>query len=1329
MPITNTYNPNPTTVDSLLRQRQTQVDLQREQGLISEETPTEKAKPVKFFGVEQTPDYADKSFFRKVGEDAALLAYAIPVGLAKVATGLVTQPLKTVKELGSGLVQSVKDVVDPEYYKAHPLLGVVNIAGFVAPIAGAAKSAALKAGMRMALSTGVKEAVSLGVEEGVARTALTVGMKEAGGLLVKKGVLGNAVWQAAKTGKIEIVGEVAKNLLKTAGVSDEVALRVATEISNNLYSNFSRQTTKMKVLENMAHPVGSASRFVSGKIDPLRKAIFGNPAEAAVSKLYGAEVVSKNPEGFVAIERWASTQVKERGLEDSIANRQRMMQEWVEQNSQWASLSPEQRVEHFKNYAQSDLTRLKLHEMTGIDIVTVKSLPQSYVDAMVATIKDAPADVDVSTLMKLMEENFGRDFSNHSAEINQSLLKNNTREGMIAAVSKLGDSRSAISFSKFSPEVQTLASELEKTGYRIGQAPKGKPISFAADVFADVPTPVITQELQIGITSSQKENAVVAAKLLEGETLFQAGKIDAGLSKLGEITESTKGMLEEALNDGVTVINKLETNTHGLYFGTPEPSFWLKLKTTNLTETLASLARYAKGNAQDSFITARKLASKVKGAPGLPGLSVSFGKALGNADIIQIEKLANDVGIGMTLNQTTGEAVLYNIERLDGMSPEQFLTASKKAFDSMRDAGYKFKRTIDKYEIGDYTKDNYDELISKSGRQELQSGLSDREIQPGREGQGGVFGEARGRQPTGGISTENALSHRTAFGNWIDRLGLSPSGVIEGAAEYTYRENFTQRALASLVPKYGTTLKVGGITIPVGKLFEWIDRNKALMRQSRIKQTLPLRTVFDVEEADLIRAGFAPEVAAEIQSISKAALREIPASVIGMGDKVINYIRTFYKGYNSWVSTWYNNYLKAAYKGRYDLSPFFSAQQFVETKLQMGLFLRDARMIPGGNTLTKLGDWTIEKLVSKVKDTAPYLKKVLAEPPVEDVMLIRDEVLGTLQKTMLDYTSTPDLINIQNAAKGGLSTLAEKATFEQSIKSRNFWYAVTGQSSVRMAATFNSALAEKFGMTIQQALEFTMENGVKRYKNPQMAQIMKEATQRVFNYSPGVMTSPLMKTLNIVWFPMRFQAKTIQYASDWLNTLSPTSRLIVMNNWVHFANWAGTDEGIKWRRTNRNLLYNIFAYTTAFEQMGQGAEAVTKGRLFGGNAGLIGGVPFGFLVNLAKELAILPEDEDQFDPKTGRRFTKNIPRELISAASLSVSLEQLIISVSPSTPFYSLTGGVIGGVSPRKWIESLVRQVVGAGREALEDRDPSKGRQMLERDFKRVPLEYSRLAK
>ena len=1329
MPIANAYNPNPSTVDSLLRQRQTRVDLGREQGAIPQAEPaTPTPTPQKFFGVEQTPDYENKGLGRKVLEDAALLSYAIPVGLAQA----VTHPISFLKEAPGAIVQSAKDVIDPEYYKAHPLLGVVNLAGFVAPIAGFAKSATVKTAFRTAVETGVKESVSLGLEEGVARSALSVGMKEAGGILIKKGALGDAVWQAAKTGKVEIVTETVKNLLKTSGVTDEIALRVATSVSDNLYSAFSRQTTKMKVLETLTHPISATTKFVSETTDPIRAALFGSPAESAVAKLYGAETVAKNPEGFAAIERWADAQVKEQGLDRTVANRQRVMQNWVDQNSEWAALTPEQRIAHFENYAKSDLTRLAIFDATGIDVVTVKALPQNYVDAMVQTIKDAPAEFDTVKLSELMTETYGRDFTNHQAEINKALLKGKTnvlniasasREDFINAVSKLGDKRASISFAKFSPEVQSLANELEKTGYRIGHAPTSKEVSFATDVF------------QGGVT----EKAPLADKIEVGATSFRGRTVSTVKETLPYYKSSHAKGFEKSLttlaNESNVKVTSIEKSA-GIWDGKLEPSFFVKLK-GNIDDVIAYLGKTQEKiqGKQDAFVAFKAGAGE--------GAKHTFS---GIQDTDLAVKAAITAGIRGATGVHGKDFIVYDIDNSLG--------AQIKTLEGLLKAkSQKTNGTVRFIEKSEYT------AAAATSRRGV-GGVG--EITPG-----------RGQQPGEvTIPVNSLLVKRTAFGNWIDRLGLSPSGIIEGSAEFAYRENFTQGVLGDFAKKYGNVLKAksissaGQVSIPIEKLFEWLDKNKAIIHSTSPKYSLPARTVFDLNEADLWRAGFTDAIAKDIVGISKKAFYEVPAAVTGMGDKVVNFLRTRNKGYNAWMTNTYEKYLKVAYKGRYDLSPFFSAQEFVETKLNSALFLKDPRRLAGaatavsgtalgfaggavagaavagvpgaivgggiglvgGQAITKLGTWTAESLSKYLgENTAIYLRKIIDKPGLQEVVMVKDEILGTLQKTMLDYASSPDIIGVQNAAMGNVKGLAGEAAFEQSIKSRNLWFALTGQSSVRMATTFNKALAEKFGMTLETALDFTTENGKKVYKNPQMVQIMRDATQEVFHYKPGFLTSPLVKTMNIVWFPFRFEAKTVSLISKWAAGLSPASRLVVLNNWVHFANWAGTDEGIKWRRTNRNALYNVFSYVTAYEQMGQGLEAVSKGRLFGGNAGLIGAVPFGFVVNLARELALIPGDTDQYDPKTGRQFQSTTPRKVVSAASFANAVEQLLISISPSTPFYSLTGGVISGVSPRKIYESLVRQVVGSGKAVLENKDPARGRQLLERDFKKVPLDYSRL--
>jgi hypothetical protein len=722
-----------------------------------------------------------------------------------------------------------------------------------------------------------------------------------------------------------------------------------------------------------------------------------------------------------------------------------------------------------------------MQKHTGLDIVTVKALPQDYVDAMIQTVRDTPKNIEMSELVKNMEKTYGRDFANHSNEIGLAIAKDGTREGLIKVISKLGDARSNLSFTKFSKETQALADSLEKSGYRIGLAPADKNVSFAADVLA------------------------------------------------------------------------------------------------------------SKANVKAAEANAEKMV-----------------------------------------------------------------------------------------------------------------------------------------HPTD-VTVANINAKRTAFGRWIDKLGLSPNGLIEGAPEFAFRESFTQNAIKTLGEKYGRFIKIDGKTIPVEKLYEFLEAHRVDFQKSKTKYSLPIRSVFDIKKEDLMRAGVTEKIAEDIISIAKKSLNEIPTEVAGMADSVINFMRSRDKGYNAWMSNVYDKYLRVAYKGRYDWSPFFSAQQYLETRLQSALFLKDARLVPGVKTVQQLGGWTADKIGGKLKESSTYLKKIIDEPSLDEVASVKDEILGSLSKTMLEFNANIDSTAMRMKTMGNTASIADKAAFEQSIASENAFYHLAGVSNVRMATTFNKALAEKFGMSLKEALDFTIdENGNKMYKNPQLVEEMRKATQAVYHYQPGLLTSPLMKTMNTVWFPMRFQAKTVKMMSDWLGTLSPQSRMVVMNNWVHFANWAGSEEGRKWRITNKNYLYNILSYSTAYEQMGQAIEAVTKGRLFGGNTGMVGGVPLGVFVNLARELSYIPSDPDQFDPKTGKAFSKFTPKNPVSLATLSTALEQLTISVMPSTPFYSLTGGEIAGISPSKLTTPLIRQIISLGASKVNDTTTKRERQKLDKQFKRVPAEYTR---
>ena len=1272
MPINNPYNPNPVTVDSLLNDQQNQFDASKTLATVAA-LPKPAAPAPKNYAVPGAPDpnAPKKTFLQKVGSDISNLAYGIPVGVAKIVTGLATHPINTIEDMGIGIAQGAVNTINPSYYTEHPVEAAVNLATFVQPVAGIAKSSIIKAASSSVVDDAINLSIKEGVEEGAARLA------------INPKTIGTAVNESFKLGKPGIVNDTVRNALTKNGVASDVAFRVATQVADNLGANITKNAARMGTYNAILHPLGALQGKIAPVVDPLRQMIFGEPAKTAVGTMFGPATVSKNPEGFLNIERWAEAQTAEHGMENTALNRQRVMQGWVDQNTQWASLTPEEQVAHFENYAKQDLIRLQIHNATGLDIVTTKALPQNYVDAMVNTLKASP-ETDVVKMVDVLKDNFGNDYGIHSTEIEQAISRNPTKEGLIEAISKLGDTRASISFAEFSPAIQKLADDLEKTGYRIGYAPKNKPLSFASDIMAGsdntLPPTVPTEPNMVNLQATKK--------ILSEER-------KSYLSDFKNTEEGT-GVYAKAQVD---IENKVDFDG-SVVSGVKSNSFFKKEGTIN-----------------DQMGNGWLLEKNGRYAVVEPARVEEYvGK--GWAKKIEIDSLAKEAGFDNGNDYLEYQMALSEKNAL--------LTTPEKALhENFYSTDPYYKSIVDEIDNLKAQIKQYDQTRATSGAEAVGGTVPKTEGVP----QGTPAEAGQGINPAKTtLGSSDLLTKRTWLGRFIENMGFSPQGTVEAASEYSFRHNFTQRLLADggVADKFAgvVTADGGKVHIPVENLYKWLnDHRMSVFQRNRgsIDRWIPIRTVFDITEKDLVRAGFDATAAKMISTTSKDALRSIPMSVVGMGDKVVNYLRTSNKGFGKWMSEVYDKGLQLAYKGRYDWSPFFGAQQYVETRINSALLLKDPRAFIGGGPLTKLGDWTAEKLGIKVLQAKDYLRNVVAEPPIEEVALVQDEILHNLQNTTVD-AAQPDVMNIQNSAMGGLEGLKDKAAFNDSIRSRNVWNQIIGQSQVKMAVSFNKALAQKYGFTLEDALKSTVVDGKKVYTNPSIVQTMRESTQAVYHYQVGFLTSPLMKTLNTIWFPLRFEVKTAQLASRWLGSLSPISRMTVMNNWVNFSNWTGTPEGIKWRRANRNIFYQIFNYTAAYAQMAQGIEAVTKGRFFGGNAGLIGGVPFGFMVNIARGLNIMPEDKDQYNPVTGKLFQKEVTKKVVSLASLSTALEQTAIAMSPGTPFYSLTGGSVVGLSLRSDIQNLVRQVVGDVSGVATGVGAAKGKTNLNKQFKMVPL-------
>lgn len=962
-----------------------------------------------------TTDLKEKdkqSFGRRVGEDALSLGLA-PAAIVTTAADLLVSPIKTSKDIVTGVAEGYVDMFSKEEWKRHPLLNTVNTIANLSVI-GAPIKAALMRGARAETLVAARAA------------ALEVG---ANSVLVDSVMKSNkamkyAVDQAAKLNSPAPVISNLKLNFEKAGILPETAELLAQRVGTESFGGWlSKNKTRLDNVDAFMHPLsalGNKSKLVSTGV---AKTIFGEPEKSAVGKLYGSDVIKQDLPGFSVVEEWASMQVKESGLEDSVANRTRTIQDWVDTNPEYAALTPLERNKHFAEYAQADLSRKKFSDVSNRDYVLTKALPKNYIEALKDFVDNRPkfdSDGKPLTMGRVIEElekTYGKDFQLHSQEVRNRMtgqLEGFDKELLKTNLNKLGDSRIPVSFEKLSKNEAALIKELEGTGYRIGRAPKARSI----------------------------------------------------VSQASEVT----------------------------------------------------------------------------------------GKA---------------------------------------------------------------------------------------------------------------------------FSKEDLVAERTFLGRMIDKFGLSPAGNVEGMQFFTFRENFTQKLLA----QYGNkNITIGGAKYPAQSIPTVLDDLRKIQESGKSGVTPYNYTIAELRFKNFVDMGFSKEDAKILDRITRESTVMSP-SIVGLGEALSNYLKTR----NNPLSRTYNNFLRVQSDLRFKKNPMFAFQAAVETYTWAALF---NKKLPGKDfMMNKLADIT-------GMETA--IKNSIGQPTMREQASVLENVLTNYNRQLRD-SAAPEIYRGSNEIapdfnKTGIEGFKEKVDFRKKNSDSNIWLGAAGFSNVKIATNMMKSFARRNGMELEEALSFKMIDGKKKFNHPWLVTQMQDAATGVFGYHGNVLNSPLLRTLNTVFFPARFQTKSVIQTAKWLNSLSPVSRLAVLNTWVNTAEWIQSPEGEKWKKDKRGVFAAIFNYAFAYESLGKTVDAVTKGELFGGNAGLIGGLPFGFFYNIVKDMGIVPESE-QIDPVTGKAYQRKVQKDVTSFPAFVKALESIIISMTPSLPIYTVSDGNIK-VFPSRGVRTVFQNAM-----------------------------------
>jgi hypothetical protein len=181
---------------------------------------------------------------------------------------------------------------------------------------------------------------------------------------------------------------------------------------------------------------------------------------------------------------------------------------------------------------------------------------------------------------------------------------------------------------------------------------------------------------------------------------------------------------------------------------------------------------------------------------------------------------------------------------------------------------------------------------------------------------------------------------------------------------------------------------------------------------------------------------------------------------------------------------------------------------------------------------------------------------------------------------------------------------------------------------------------------------------------------LADALRVIVQYpTKGLLNSPLARTLNIAFFPMRYNLKVAGLVAGEVAKLPPTIQTAFIHSMFKTSDWLKSPEGIQWQSDNSDAI-QLFSYFSIYNNV----QSVLN-RLHGrpssvADMGLLGGLPFGFISQMLDSEGLINLNTPYVNPKTGEIMPEYIPQT--TRARAATAAESLINTM------FTYPGRIIG---------------------------------------------------
>lgn len=237
----------------------------------------------------------------------------------------------------------------------------------------------------------------------------------------------------------------------------------------------------------------------------------------------------------------------------------------------------------------------------------------------------------------------------------------------------------------------------------------------------------------------------------------------------------------------------------------------------------------------------------------------------------------------------------------------------------------------------------------------------------------------------------------------------------------------------------------------------------------------------------------------------------------------------------------------------------------------------------------------------------------------------------------------------------GTQTLDEAGIFTSSLPGEAAQDQVLGRITANITAGQKRDLA---GLAYQmaEARGLTLKQMVAEHSDE-----IDDALRVVVQYpTKGVLASPLARTMNLMFFPMRYNIKVSQIAAQVLAKQPPAVQMAVIHSGFKLRDWLKSDEGITWQSQHADAI-QVLSWLTPVNSIAYTLNLLSHRPDSVAELGQLGGLPLGFITQALDNQGIINLNRPYVNPKTGDILPDYIPKTV--SARTSVALTDLLGSL------------------------------------------------------------------